>query len=277
MNASELILNGDGSVYHLCLLPEEISRTIILVGDQDRVPLVSQYFDHIDMIKQRREFVTHTGRIGSHRLTVISTGIGTDNIDIVVNELDALVNIDLVNRAVHEKLAPLRLIRIGTSGSIHPDLDVDDILVSQYAIGTDALGMYYEAQRLNHPLLPSWAYLTKRYPFDLAAFPVPYKLGVTLTCPGFYGPQRRTLRTTACYSIPLDGLHKYIHDDVAITNLEMETAGIYLLAEQLGHQAISFNAILAKRLTGQFSQQPALTVDKVIQSALTWATSTFTE
>jgi uridine phosphorylase len=275
MNAAELILNGDGSVYHLSLLPEDISQTIILVGDQDRVPMVTQYFDRIDLIKQRREFVTHTGWKGRHRITVLSTGIGTDNIDIVINELDALVNIDLVNRKIKEDLTPLRLIRIGTSGSVHPDLDIDDILISQYAIGTDALGMYYEVNKVNHPLLPSWAYITHRYPFELSGFPIPYKLGITLTCPGFYGPQRRSLRTNTCYTVPLDGLHKFIHTDVAITNLEMETAGIYLLAEQLGHQAISFNAILAKRMTGQFSQQPSLSVDRLIQAVLSWITSTF--
>lgn len=276
MNATELILNADGSIYHLSLLPEEIADTVILVGDQDRVPLVSQYFERIEMTRQRREFVTHTGWIGKNRITVISTGIGTDNIDIVINELDALVNIDLVKRKVKDQLSTLRLIRIGTSGSIHPDLDVDEILVSDYAIGTDALGMYYEVKKIDHPLLPSWAYLTKRYNFDLSHFSLPHKHGLTLTCPGFYGPQRRLLRTNTCYSIPLDGLHKYVHEDIAMTNLEMETAGIYLLAEQLGHQAISFNAILAKRLTGQFSQNAAKTMDQLIQSVLSWITASFT-
>ncbi|HZV68404.1 MAG TPA: nucleoside phosphorylase [Saprospiraceae bacterium] len=270
MKDSELILNPDGSIYHLTLLPEDISNTIILVGDQDRVPEVSKYFDRIDLKKNKREFVTHTGWLGNKRITVISTGIGTDNIDIVLNELDALVNIDFKTREVKAELQALSLIRIGTSGAIHPDVNLDDIVVSKYAIGTDALGHYFDVPKQPHPLLPSWSYLTARYAFDLNKFPSDFIEGITLTCPGFYNPQGRVLRIASTYNLDIEKLNSIKINNTSITNLEMETSGIYLLANLLGHKAISFNAILAQRLNGKFSSNPGKVVDELIQHVLKW-------
>lgn len=270
MNAAELILNADGSIYHLNLLPEDVAPTVILVGDQGRVPKVSKFFNSIDVIKQKREFITHTGWIGDKRITVLSTGIGTDNIDIVLNELDALVNIDLETRQVKEKLTSLNLIRIGTSGSMHPEVHVDDILVSTLAVGTDPLGMYYGLQNNPHPLLPSWSYLTRRYPFDLSQFPGTFKEGVTLTCPGFYGPQGRMLRAPLKYKIPIHELHTSRIDGLPFTNFEMETSAIYLFADLLGHKAISFNDIIALRLMGKFSAKSHKSMENLIQSVSSW-------
>jgi uridine phosphorylase len=272
MKASELILNPDGSIYHLNLLPGDIAHTVIFVGDPDRVQQVSQHFDKIDFKKQKREFITHTGWFKDHRITVMSTGIGTDNVDIVINELDALVNIDFKTRQVKEQLTSLNIIRIGTSGSIHPDLDCDEILVSVLAVGTDNLGEYYASKKANHPLLPAWSYFSGRYSFDLKNFPAPIKEGITLTCPGFYGPQGRQLRISPAYTIPIDDLHKEKWNGYSFTNLEMETAGMYLLADALGHKAISINAILANRLTGHFSHHPGKTVDDLIVHTLEWIT-----
>ena len=270
MKASELILNPDGSIYHLDLLPADIAHNVIFVGDPDRVQQVSQHFDKIDFKKQKREFITHTGWYKDHRITVMSTGNGTDNVDIVINELDALVNIDFKTRQVKERLTSLNIIRIGTSGSIHPDLDCDEILVSAFAVGTDNLGEYYASKKANHPLLPAWSYFSGRHSFDLKNFPTPIKEGITLTCPGFYGPQGRVLRISPAYTIPIDELHKEKWNGYSFTNLEMETAGMYLLADALGHKAISINAILANRLTGHFSHHPGKTVDDLIVHTLAW-------
>lgn len=317
MKNSELILNTDGSIYHLALLPEDIADTIILVGDPDRVPKVSEHFDRIDIIKQQREFVTHTGWIGRKRITIISTGIGTDNIDIVLNELDALVNIDFDARMVKSSTTSLNIIRIGTSGSIHPEVFCDDILVSRYAIGTDLLGQYYGGGQIKNDLLPSWSYLTKAYDFGLSNFHSEYKgttknpaksyvlpvaertnkdkqmvvealgergisdqkevfrgshkEGTTLTCPGFYAPQGRELRLPGNLVLPFEDLHKININGFPMTNMEMETAGIYLLAEKLGHRAISFNAILAERLSGKFSASPNAVIQNLISSTLEFA------
>jgi uridine phosphorylase len=273
MNAAELILNPDGSIYHLNLLPEDIAPTVILVGDPGRVSKVSNFFDTIDVIKHKREFITHTGWFHGKRITVISTGIGTDNIDIVINELDALVNINLSTRMPKEELTSLNLIRIGTSGSIHPDVLTDDIVVTGLAVGTDAIGMYYEHQHIDHRLLPAWSYLTQRYPFDLSGFPEPYKEGITLTCPGFYGPQGRVLRAPLAYEIPIDQLHEIEIDGLPFINLEMESSAIYLFAEMLGHKAISFNDILAQRLEGKFSGKSNKSIEVLIHATLKWITS----
>lgn len=270
MKASELILNPDGSIYHLDLLPGDVAQNVIFVGDPGRVQKVSQHFNQIDFKKHKREFITHTGWYKDHRITVISTGIGTDNVDIVINELDALVNIDLTTRTVKEKLTSLNIIRIGTSGSIHPELDSDDLVVSTLAVGTDNLGEYYPSKKAEHPLLPSWSYVTERHAFDLNAFPAPFKEGITLTCPGFYGPQGRVLRISPSYTIPINELHREEWNGYAFTNLEMETAAVYLLADLLGHKAISLNAILANRLSGKFSHQPGKPVDELIVHTLDW-------
>jgi uridine phosphorylase len=273
MNEAELILNSDGSIYHLNLLPEEVASTVILVGDPGRVAKVSNFFDTIDVIKNKREFITHTGWFNKKRITVISTGIGTDNIDIVLNELDALVNVDLKTRLPKKELTSLNLIRIGTSGSIHPEVLIDQIVVSALAVGTDALGMYYEHQHLDHRLLPAWTYLTSRYPFDLSNFPEPFAEGMTLTCPGFYGPQGRVIRAPLEYDIPIDELYEIEIDGYPFINLEMETSAIYLLSNILGHKAISFNDILSQRLYGKFSGKSGKSIEVLIHAVLQWITS----
>lgn len=273
---SELILNKDGSIYHLALLPGEIASDIITVGDPDRVDLIIQHFDRIELEKQNREFKTVTGYIGQKRLSVIATGIGTDNIDIVFNELDALVNIDFDKRQVLSEKTSLNFYRIGTSGSIHPEIDVDSFVASRYGIGLDALGHYYEGHGkvldinieaiqsiVNKPM-----YATQSSEELLSKFQNGYHHGVTMTAPGFYAPQGRNLRLASSTTINLDNLYKNTINETPITNLEMETAGIYLLANYFGHKAISLNAIMANRSSGKFSLTPQKTINKLIDQSL---------
>jgi len=295
LSDSELILNPDGSVYHLNLLPEQVAKTIITVGDPDRVDSVSKHFDRLDCKVQKREFVTHTGWIGKKRLTVISTGIGTGNIDIVFNELDALFNIDLEKKAIKENLTQLKFIRIGTSGCLKKEIPVNSFLVSECAVGMDNLLTYYAYKRnakeqhlkksLQH-FLKAHAAKINKVPYVFSANSKLMKTlgkgflrGVTLTCTGFYGPQGRQLRAQNKASKFLDHFvdfnqqqyqftHKKKQYDWQITNFEMETAGIYGMAKLLGHQAISFNALLANRGTGAFSKSPKKTVNQLISKVL---------
>lgn len=284
--ASELILNPDGSVYHLHLRPEDIASTIITVGDPDRVPKVSKYFDHIDFKVNKREFVTHTGRLKGKRLSVISTGIGTDNIDIVFNELDALVNIDLKTRTLKSKLTSLDIIRIGTSGSLQADIPVDSFLISSHGMGLDSLLSFYKKDKNNPALDAVLEGAFKKYleenKYVLPVSPYLYSgsealiqqigegmfKGVTLTCPGFYAPQGRSLRLATHLDNMLDVLSKFQYEQHRLTNFEMETAGIYGLSALLGHRAISCNAILANRQTGQFSQDPKAITERLIKVVL---------
>ena len=264
VNAAELILNPDGSVYHLNLMPDEIAPIVILVGDPDRVAKVSSHFDRVDVIRRKREFITHTGWVGPTRLSVVSSGIGTDNIDIVLNELDALVNIDLPTRTIRTDKRQLLFIRAGSSGSIHPGIHVDDIVISAGAIGLDILGRYYGAAPAPVEGLPDWAYYTPSRGIDLGMFPDECPRGITLTCAGFYGPQGRILRMTPDTRLPIDDLHTQSVDGFPLTNLEMETSAIYLLAEKLGHRAVSVNTILAQRLEGRYSADPARIIERMI-------------
>ncbi|MGJ1226785.1 nucleoside phosphorylase [Sphingobacterium siyangense] len=280
INESELILNADGSIYHLNLLPEDLASTVITVGDPDRVAKVSKHFDRIELKKGKREFITHTGYLGNKRLTVISTGIGTDNIDIVLNELDALANIDFANRTVKSTLSSLDIVRIGTSGAVQQDVEMGTILASAYGIGLDALMNYYqgsydgEEQALQAELAEYFSALNlKLYVakagaslLDRIAFDLPK--GVTLTAPGFYAPQGRTVRSTNTIPNFIDLIKSFQYKDQRFTNLEMETAGIYALANMFGHQALSINAILASRVDGRFSSAPEEVVDKAIQLVL---------
>lgn len=280
INESELILNADGSIYHLNLLPEDLASTVITVGDPDRVAKVSKHFDRIELKKGKREFITHTGYLGNKRLTVISTGIGTDNIDIVLNELDALANIDFANRTVKSTLSSLDIVRIGTSGAVQQDVEMGTILASAYGIGLDALMNYYqgsydgEEQALQVELAEYFSALNLK-PYvakasasllDRIAFDLPK--GVTLTAPGFYAPQGRTVRSTNTIPNFIGLINSFQYKDQRFTNLEMETAGIYALANMFGHQALSINAILASRVDGRFSSAPEEVVDKAIQLVL---------
>ncbi len=273
---SELILNPDGSVYHLNLVPEDIASDIITVGDPDRVEQISKHFDSISLIKHKREFKTVTGIKSGKRITVISTGIGTDNIDIVFNELDALVNIDLKKRAIRDTHTALNFYRIGTSGAIQSSIPLNTFLVSTSAIGLDGLMHYYDHKNpkvfsdfISNHNLPFNAYMAfadqklARYFIESGFYP-----GVTITATGFYGPQARELRLRSHAKKTLDTLEGFTYDQQPPTNLEMETAGIYGLGNLLGHRCISLNAILANRKTGEFSSKPKKTVEELIERTL---------
>lgn len=283
IKASELILNSDGSVYHLNLKPENIADTILFVGDQDRVEKISKHFDHIEFETQKREFKTHTGILGGKRISVISTGIGPDNIDIVMNELDALVNIDLQSRKPKDKLTSLQIIRIGTSGSLQKEVPVDGFLMSSHGIDMSGLIHYYKLDTMHHhPEIETdfiehmkWS-PKKAYPYifscseKLAAkFSDAYMhTGITATAGGFYGPQGRVLRLPISDELINDKLESFTKDKLRITNYEMETAVIYGMARLLGHEALSLNAIIANRPSGTFSEDPYLVVNRLIAFAL---------
>ncbi|MFK7833383.1 MAG: nucleoside phosphorylase [Winogradskyella sp.] len=279
---SELILNPDGSVYHLNLKPDDISDTIIFVGDQDRVEKITKHFDSIDFSTQKREFKTQTGYYQDKRITVISTGIGPDNIDIVLNELDALVNIDLKTRQPKTELSSLNIIRIGTSGSLQHDIPVDSFLISTHGLDVNGMLHFYQIEGISNPeiedefikhtdwdknkarpiVINNSKYLEKYFEGDKI-----FK-GMTGTAGGFYGPQGRVLR------LPLQDaglnakLDSFNYKDFRITNFEMETSVIYGLSKLLGHEALSLNAIIANRANGDFSKDPKKTVDKLILYAL---------
>lgn len=275
---SELVLNENGSVYHLDLLPENISDTIVLVGDQGRVGKISKHFDAIEYVGQKREFLTHTGRIGSKRLTVLSTGIGTDNIDIVVNELDALVNIDLMNRVPKEKTKSLNLIRLGTSGSLQEDLPVDSFLLSTHGIGFDGVLNYYDESRNVEDTELTDEFI-KQMDWN-EDFPRPYIVkgserlfgilaegtqhGITATANGFYGPQGRELRLKARVPDLNERLMNFNHKGQRITNFEMETSALFGLGKALGHECATVCAIIANRYRKEYSKDHDLSIGQLI-------------
>ena len=282
LSPSELILNADKSIYHLNLLPEDIAETIITVGDPDRVSDVSRFFDTIEVKKGKREFRTHTGTLNGKRISVISTGIGTDNIDIVFNELDALVNIDFETRTLKPNRTVLDIVRIGTSGAIRSDIPIDSFLMSEYAMGFDGLLHFYDSDSVQEPKVSNafvehtnWSanksvpYVVK-YDKNLGdkLFSNRIRLGVTVTNIGFYGPQSRVLRLKLSDEGLQDKLASFEHNGIKITNLEMETSGIYGLAKLLGHRAVSMNCILANRANGEFSANPSQSVKELIQYTL---------
>lgn len=282
LEASEFILNQNGSIYHLDLLPENLAPTIITVGDPERVDKVTQYFDQVEFSARKREFHTQTGYFRGKRISVISTGIGTDNIDIVMNELDALVNIDFKTRRIKEKQQSLDIIRIGTSGSIREEIPVDSFVMSEMAVGFDSLLHFYKRNVSGHQdfeeaLATQLELISgKGLPYvvgcnpDLAAIfddEVVIK-GITGTNVGFYGPQGRVLRLELQDNDLNNKITNFEFNGQKITNLEMETAGIYGLAKLLGHRAVSLNAIVANRATGEFSSDSSKTVDSLIQFVL---------
>jgi uridine phosphorylase len=261
LKASELILNPDGSIYHLNLLPEDIAPTIFLVGDQNRVPEISKHFDFIELKKSNREFIAHTGYIGDKRLT----------------ELDALVNIDFGLREIKAEKQSLQLIRIGTSGSLQLDIEINSILVSEFGLGLDHLLHFYalehdidiEKKIKEHLDLPFIdPYFVKASDSLLNLFSNHFRTGITASCPGFYAPQGRMLRGQTVSTQLISKLNTlFIHQQV-ITNFEMETASIYGMAKVLGHQAISVNCILANRISNQFSTNPQAVIHKAIQEVI---------
>jgi uridine phosphorylase len=279
---SELIINSRGAVYHLNLRPEELADTVILVGDPDRVKKLSKYFDRIEHQLQHREFITHTGYIGNKRLSCTSTGIGPDNIDIAINELDALVNIDFTTRTVKENLHQLNIIRFGTSGSLQADIPVDSFVASTHGLGLDNLLNFYahnktiEEAELVNAFISQTALdtsITNPYAFAgsqslLNKFGNNFHKGITVTCPGFYGPQGRILRLGVSSPGLIDKLTHFNFNNNRITNFEMETSAIFGLGRLLGHECMSINAIVANRVVQQFSADSDATVDQLIKQGL---------
>lgn len=276
---SELILNKDQSVYHLNLKPEHLSDIILTVGDPGRVYKISQYFDDVDFEMNKREFITHIGRYKGKRITVISSGMGTENVEILLNELDALANIDFNTREVKKDRRSLKIIRIGTSGSLQTDVPIGSHLVSDYGIGLDTLMYFYKLQQtqleseiclqlkeaLKIPFLPYCVsgseQLKKQFAFDMLA-------GNTVTCPGFYAPQGRKLRLELAFPDIIKNLNYFHTRDFWLTNFEMETAGYYAFGRLLGHQVLSVNAIIANRITTEFAKNPEKIIDSLILKIL---------
>ncbi|HWH64037.1 MAG TPA: nucleoside phosphorylase [Ginsengibacter sp.] len=280
--ASELIINDRGAIYHLDARPEEIAQNIITVGDPSRVKEVSKYFDEVEFERSHREFVTHTGWLGNKRISVVSTGIGTDNIDIVLNELDALVNIDFETRTIKNELKHLNIIRIGTSGSLQEDVSVDTFVASTHGLGIDNLMNFYvhdnneEDKQLLHSFVTQTQLHSRfSYPYIAGAamslmkyFVEGYHQGITVTCPGFYGPQGRVLRLGITNPHLIDRLTDFKFGQHRITNFEMETAGIYGLGKALQHNCVSLSAIVANRIHKNFSTDGLALVERLIKKTL---------
>ncbi len=282
IKSSELILNPDGSVYHLNLRPEHIAHDIIFVGDQNRVEKITQFFDKIEFSTQKREFKTQTGTYKGKRITVMSTGIGPDNIDITMNELDALVNIDLKTRQPKEELTALNIVRIGTSGSLQEDIPVDSFVMGEFGLGLDNMLRSYLIDDISEKEMEK-AFI-KHTNWDLKKG-TPYIIGcskemkdkfdsdlihkgITGTAGGFYGPQGRVLRLQIQDPELNNKMDNFKFGDHRMANLEMETSAIYGLGKLLGHNCLSLNAIIANRANGTFSEDPYKAVDALIQYTL---------
>lgn len=278
---ADLVLSADGRIYHLNLAPEELASTVILVGDPRRVEKVSKYFDKIEVQQHNREMITHTGWVGKKHVSVISTGMGTGNIDIVLNELDALVNVDLGSRRIKDKLSTLNLIRIGTTGALQAENAIDSVILSTRGVGFDNLLQYYrgDAFAIDHPVeaaLVDFFAKEKLYPYvasadkDLLAHYMPYvdSMGMTVTCPGFYAPQGRHVRLMPRFTNLLDKLKEFRYQDERVANFEMETSAIYGLSQQMGHKALSVNVVVGNRALGTFTTNHAEAMDQTIQMVL---------
>jgi uridine phosphorylase len=274
---SELILNSDGSIYHLHLKPEHLASFVFTVGDPDRVPLVSRYFDRIEFKTQKREFVTHTGWKNGKRLTVMSTGMGTDNIEILMTELDALVNIDLETRLSKPQRTSLNIVRLGTSGSMQEYIPVGTLLASELAVGIDSLMTFYpslsEDQSFGKAIqkeleLGFTPYQASASPQLLSFLGDSFVRGITLTCPGFYAPQGREVRLKPRMDHMIERLSSIEIAGKRLTNFEMETAGYYAMGKLLGHRMLSLSAIVANRVLEEFDSHADETVEKLIVTAL---------
>jgi len=280
--ASELIVNPDGSVYHINLKPGQVAQDILFVGDQNRVEKITQHFDSIEFSTQKREFKTQTGTYKGKRITVMSTGIGPDNIDIVMNELDALFNIDFETRTIKKELTSLNIIRIGTSGSLQADIPCESIVMSQYGLGLDNMLRSYLIDTISETEIED-AFITqtqwdlrKGRPYVIAGSSKLVKRfesdaifkGFTGTVGGFYGPQGRVIRLDIQNSDLNTKMDHFNYKGIQLTNLEMETAAIYGLGKLMGHECLSLNAIIANRATGIFSEDPYKTVDALIEYTL---------
>lgn len=279
---SELIINSRGAVYHLDIRPEELADTVITVGDPDRVAEVSKHFDRIEFKNRHREFISHTGYVGNKRLTVLSSGIGPDNIDIVINELDALVNIDFETRLIKPELRSINIIRLGTSGSLQADIPVDAFVASTHGLGVDNLLHFYRSEHteeekqliqsfITHTQITapmSQPYINGAAPSLLKHFVEGFHQGITVTCPGFYGPQGRVLRLGIRNPELINRLTDFRFGPHRITNFEMETSAIYGLGSLLGHHCLALNAIVANRVVQEFSKDGKAAVEKLIVAFL---------
>jgi len=282
IGASELIINDRGAIYHLNLRPEEIAETIITVGDPERVAAVSKYFDKIEFKLAHREFITHTGTIGEKRISVLSTGIGPDNIDIALNEIDALVNIDFTTRTIQEQKKSVSIIRMGTCGSLQGEVGVNELVAGTHGLGIDNLLNFYDLENNEEEkaILAAFEKHTsilsnKVQPYIATAsaglikhFTEGYSHGITVTCPGFYGPQGRILRLPLKMPNLVDQMTSFQYGQHRIANFEMETSAIYGLCNLLGHQCLSINVIIANRVKKEYSKDMGKAVDHMIQKSL---------
>lgn len=277
LNNADLILNPDGSIYHLNLHPGDVADTIIFVGDPDRVSKVSNHFDKIELKKQKREFVTHTGYIGQKRLSVISTGIGVG--DIVINELDALVNIDFKTRTVKDTLTQLNIVRLGTCGGLSEHVALDDFIVSQYAFAFDGLLNFYQSNycKAEQTLITDIKKHFDGLPVLESVYAVESLLpirannmhaGITLTCPGFYGPQYRHVRAPLHPYDFLQAAQSFQFQGLSVLNYEMETAAILALGQLMGHRCASVSAVVANRVTDEFTSNMAQSMSAMIEQVL---------
>ena len=285
---SEMIIDQRGAIYHLGLRPEELAGTVIVVGDPDRVQKVSARFDKVEHRLHHREFITHTGYIGGKRLSVVSTGIGPDNIDIAFNELDALANIDFETRTVKTNFTKLNIIRFGTSGSLQADIPVDSFVVSTHGLGLDNLLNFYAHQKTSEETAISDAFIAQTkldtsitipYTFKgseilLNKFDEGFHKGITVTCPGFYGPQGRVLRLALSSPDLVNRFSHFNFNSHRITNFEMETSAIYGLGRLMGHECLSINVIIANRVVKEFSKDSDAAVEGLITKALEVLTTT---
>jgi uridine phosphorylase len=279
---SELILNSRGAIYHLDAKPEEIANTIITVGDPNRVKEVSKYFDKIEFTMQHREFITHTGYVGKKRISVVSTGIGPDNIDIVLTELDALVNVDLETRIVKANHTSLNILRFGTSGSLQKEIPVDSFVAATHGLGLDNLMNFYRTQNneeekqilhafKTHTQLATGnisPYIYMGCPALLKHFVTNYHQGITVTCPGFYGPQGRVIRLGLAYPQLVNLLSTFRFGNYRISNFEMESSAIYGLGKSLGHHCVSLNLIVANRIAKEFTKDAVKGINNLITRSL---------
>lgn len=278
---SELIINKRGAIYHLDLRPEELASNVITVGDPGRVEKISQYFDNIETTQQHREFITHTGTLGGKRISVVSTGIGPDNVDIVLNELDALANINFETRTINPELKQLNIIRIGTSGSLQADIPINSFVASTHGLGLDNLMNFYKREENDEEKELKQAFVTQTQlhsvfnPYIasgsmnlLKHFTDGYHQGITVTCPGFYGPQGRVLRLSISNPHLIDRLSDFSYGPHRISNFEMETSAIYGLGHVLGHHCLALNAIIANRVNKDFSKDADGLIVKLIKKSL---------
>ncbi|MAY84831.1 MAG: phosphorylase [Flavobacteriales bacterium] len=284
INPSELVLNSDGSIYHLKLHPEQLADEVILVGDPGRVSLISSYFDSIDHKVENREFITHTGEFNGKGISVLATGIGTDNIDIVLNELDALVNVDLEKREIKDQKRSLKLLRIGTCGSIQKDVLADQIVLSSHAVGLDGLLNYYDwkAEQEENEILNSFLshcnwpdnintpYLVAGSNAQIERFSSieGVNKGITLTAPGFYGPQGRSIRLKAALANQNEMFADFHHKGHRLVNYEMETSALYGLSRLLGHDAATLCLVVANRTANSFSKNYPQAMKKLVEAVL---------